>query len=591
MRLDLLTPKQRLAASLAEKLRRKRLRRIYDMYPEAGPLRRELYPKHMEFMRLGAEHRERLFCAANRAGKALKHGTKVATPSGWVPIEALRVGDSVIAGNGSVTQVVGVFPQGVKPMLRFTFDAGEQIECCPDHLWLYQHPRSRYPYRQSHGGKEVNPFFGKWHVENAATIRAQVGDAPITRMRVVVPTCDPWDLAARELPMDPYLLGLLLGDGGLSRDSVKFTNVDPELIAAMRSGFEVSNYEGIDYGVKGATPIIRALGLLGKNSYNKFIPESYLLAGATQRLELLRGLMDTDGSIGINGAMEFSSVSEQLADGVMFLIASLGGKCTKECRQTHYTYKGERKAGAPCFRIRIRLNLCPFRLPRKVARWNPRHNTANRVLHRIEDAAPAECTCIEVAHPSHTYVIDHGIVTHNTEGAGGYELTWHLLGEYPDWWQGRRFDRPISSWAAGDTGKTTRNILQRKLMGPPGAIGTGLIPGARIKRATPKAGIADGIELVYVESAQGGLSLLEFKSYDQRREGFQGTEQDVILLDEEPPEDVYDECLLRTVETPGRPGGGIIMLTYTPIKGLTPLTLRFLPEYAPAEDESREGEE
>lgn len=178
-----------------------------------------------------------------------------------------------------------------------------------------------------------------------------------------------------------------------------------------------------------------------------------------------------------------------------------------------------------------------------------------------------------------------------TEGMGGYELTWHLLGEYPDWWQGRRFDRPISSWAAGDTGKTTRNILQRKLMGPPGAIGTGLIPGARIKRATPKAGIADGIELVYVESAQGGLSLLEFKSYDQRREGFQGTEQDVILLDEEPPEDVYDECLLRTVETPGRPGGGIIMLTYTPIKGLTPLTLRFLPEYAPVEDESREGEE
>jgi phage terminase large subunit-like protein len=176
-----------------------------------------------------------------------------------------------------------------------------------------------------------------------------------------------------------------------------------------------------------------------------------------------------------------------------------------------------------------------------------------------------------------------------TEGAGGYELTWHLLGEYPEWWQGRRFDRPVSSWAAGDTGKTTRNILQRKLLGPPGAIGTGLIPGARIKRVTPKAGIADGIELVYVETKRG-LSMLEFKSYDQRREGFQGTEQDVILLDEEPPEDVYDECLLRTVETPGRPGGGIIMLTYTPIKGLTPLTLRFLPEYAPAGDDD-EGEE
>lgn len=178
-----------------------------------------------------------------------------------------------------------------------------------------------------------------------------------------------------------------------------------------------------------------------------------------------------------------------------------------------------------------------------------------------------------------------------TEGAGGYELTWHLLGEYPDWWEGRRFNRPISAWAAGDTGKTTRNILQRKIMGPPGAIGTGLIPGARIRRVTPKAGIADGIELVYVESAMGGLSALEFKSYDQRREGFQGTEQDVVLLDEEPPEDVYDECLLRTVETPGREGGGIIMLTYTPVKGLTPLTLRFLPDFAPAEDVPEEERE
>lgn len=172
-----------------------------------------------------------------------------------------------------------------------------------------------------------------------------------------------------------------------------------------------------------------------------------------------------------------------------------------------------------------------------------------------------------------------------TEGAGGYELTWHLLGEYPKWWEGRRFNRPISSWAAGDTGKTTRNILQRKLMGPPGAIGTGLIPGARIERATPKAGISDGIELVYVRSAAGGLSALEFKSYDQRREGFQGTEQDVIVLDEEPPEDIYDECVLRTMETPGREGGGIIMMPYTPVKGLTPLTLRFLPDFAPAEEE------
>jgi phage terminase large subunit-like protein len=176
-----------------------------------------------------------------------------------------------------------------------------------------------------------------------------------------------------------------------------------------------------------------------------------------------------------------------------------------------------------------------------------------------------------------------------TEGMGGYELSCHLTGDYPRWWPGRRFDRPVMAWAAGDTGKTTRNILQRKLLGPVSALGTGIIPGHLLKRTTPKAGVADAIELVEVEHIPtGGRSLLELKSFDQKREGFQGTEQDVILLDEEPPEDVYDECVLRTLETPERPGGGIVMLTYTPLKGLTQLTLRFLPEYAPEAEEQEQ---
>lgn len=179
-----------------------------------------------------------------------------------------------------------------------------------------------------------------------------------------------------------------------------------------------------------------------------------------------------------------------------------------------------------------------------------------------------------------------------TEGMGGFELVAHLTGEYPRWWPGRRFSRPVDTWAAGDTGKTTRDILQRKLLGPIGSFGTGLIPGRLIERVTAKSGVSDAVELVYVKHVPTKrLSLLAFKSYDQKREGFQGTEKDVILLDEEPPEDVYDECVLRTAETPGREGGGILMLTYTPIQGLTNLTLRFLPEYAPAGEEELEREE
>lgn len=159
-----------------------------------------------------------------------------------------------------------------------------------------------------------------------------------------------------------------------------------------------------------------------------------------------------------------------------------------------------------------------------------------------------------------------------TEGVGLYELVWHLIGEYPKWWVGRRFDRPIKAWAAGDTGKTVREILQAKLLGPVGQWGTGLIPGDAIERISRGAGVADSVDSIYVRSKFGGLSQLTLKSYDQRRESFQGTEQDAILLDEEPPLDIYTECLLRTMTN-----NGMLMLTFTPLMGMSEVVLAFLP--------------
>ena len=159
-----------------------------------------------------------------------------------------------------------------------------------------------------------------------------------------------------------------------------------------------------------------------------------------------------------------------------------------------------------------------------------------------------------------------------TEGVGLYELVWHLTGDYPEWWTGRRFDRPIKAWAAGDTGKTVREILQAKLLGPVGQWGTGLVPGDTIERISRGAGVADSVDSIYVRSKFGGLSQLTLKSYDQRRESFQGTEQDVILLDEEPPMDIYTECLLRTMTN-----NGMLMLTFTPLMGMSEVVLAFLP--------------
>lgn len=159
-----------------------------------------------------------------------------------------------------------------------------------------------------------------------------------------------------------------------------------------------------------------------------------------------------------------------------------------------------------------------------------------------------------------------------TESIGGYEMVLHMTGRYPSWWKGRKFDQPVSAWAAGDTGKTTRDILQMKLLGPPGEFGTGLIPKSDLIKTTAKAGVAEAIEVITVRHASGGESRLTFKSYDQRREAFQGSEQDVIWLDEEPPLDVYTECLLRTMTN-----NGMTMLTFTPLMGMSETVLSFMP--------------
>jgi phage terminase large subunit-like protein len=168
-----------------------------------------------------------------------------------------------------------------------------------------------------------------------------------------------------------------------------------------------------------------------------------------------------------------------------------------------------------------------------------------------------------------------------TESVGCYELTLHLTGNYPDWWSGRRFDKPIKAWAAGDTGKTTRDILQQKLLGNTGDFGTGLIPFDSIIDTKAKSGIADAIEIVNVRHANGGISTLNLKSYDQRREAFQGSEQDVILMDEEPPLDIYTECLLRTMTN-----NGMLLLTFTPLMGMSQVVLAFLPNGQLAEGSS-----
>lgn len=163
-----------------------------------------------------------------------------------------------------------------------------------------------------------------------------------------------------------------------------------------------------------------------------------------------------------------------------------------------------------------------------------------------------------------------------TWGVGGYEMALHLTGRYPDWWEGARFADPIDAWAAGDTSETTRDIVQLALTGVggdggEGELGTGLIPGEDIVgEPTHRRGIAGALDTVVVRHQSGGKSKLGFKSYDQGRKKFQGTAKHVVWLDEEPPLDVYTECLTRTMTV-----NGLMLCTFTPLEGMTEVARMF----------------
>lgn len=210
--------------------------------------------------------------------------------------------------------------------------------------------------------------------------------------------------------------------------------------------------------------------------------------------------------------------------------------------------------------------------------------------HRFETLFPADGPFRRELYPKHLEFFRVGatwrercFMAANRVGktvAGGYEMTCHLTGLYPEWWEGRRFRNPVRAWAAGDTNETTRDIIQLELLGQvvgvdggrKGLDGSGLIPRDCIGQPKWKQGVQDLIDTIPVLHVSGGWSMIGFKSFDQGRRAFQGTAKEVIWLDEECPEDVYGECLIRTATT-----RGLLMTTFTPLSGLTETVLQFLP--------------
>ena len=160
---------------------------------------------------------------------------------------------------------------------------------------------------------------------------------------------------------------------------------------------------------------------------------------------------------------------------------------------------------------------------------------------------------------------------------GAMETALHLTGRYPDWWPGRRFNRPVKWWAGSDTSETTRDTVQTNLLGSPSnreTWGTAAIPADAIVDTSPRAGVPNAVDTLLVRHVSGGVSELGFKSYDQGRQKWQGSVRDGIWLDEEPPLDIYTEALTRTNTIKD----GLVYLTFTPLLGMSDVVLMFLSD-------------
>jgi phosphate starvation-inducible protein PhoH and related proteins len=359
-------------------------------------------------------------------GRAQPYDAKVLTPTGYRPIGSLQVGDLVVGRNGLPTPVLGVYPQGVRDVYRVTTQDGASTVCCGEHLWTVRTPEDKRD--GMHRTVETREMIGQLRRGQAR--------------RFELPMAEPVEFEPRDIPLDPYALGLLLGDGCMTTATTpSFTTADPELAEALEAaldGIELRHKDRYDYvlrhvdggrGLRVANPVtavLRDLGLAGTKSATKFVPSVYLENSAWIRLRVLQGLLDTDGGpvtqAGRTCRVQYSTTSPQLRDDVVFLVQSLGGVVYQRTRLAEGRKPGHangRDVGylSDSYVLDIRLpeGLSPFRLARKREKYDAAGGgRPMRFIDSIEPIGQQDTLCIQVAAEDSLYVTDDFLVTHNT---------------------------------------------------------------------------------------------------------------------------------------------------------------------------------
>jgi phosphate starvation-inducible PhoH-like protein len=362
-------------------------------------------------------------------GRAQPVSSPVLTPSGFRGIGSLRVGDLVVGSDGLPTPVLGVYPQGRKEVFRVYAQDGASTLCCAEHLWRVSTPDDR---RRGKPDRilETREMVGRLRTAHRHRFELPLLTAPV-------------ELEPRDVPMDPYALGFLLGDGCLTTSTTpSFATADPELAKALDDsldGIELRRKSRVDYVLRNATgqrggvivanpvtAVLRELDLAGTRSATKFVPQAYLYNGSDVRLAVLQGLLDADGGPVTQRArtcrVQYSTASPRLRDDVVFLVRSLGGVAYWRTRAAAGRPPGRAHGRAVHHRsdafivdIRLPSGIQPFRLERKRALY-AEHGGGQpmRFVHRIEPEGEADTVCIQVAAADSLYVTDDFLLTHNT---------------------------------------------------------------------------------------------------------------------------------------------------------------------------------
>jgi hypothetical protein len=401
---------------------------------------------------------KRLLCGDDLGlGKAEWVENSIFTPTGTKKMKHIGVGDFVIGSDGRAIRVSGVFPQGEKEMYRVSFNDGASVIVCEEHLWAV---RASSRKRRKGGFLTLTT---KQMLDKSLEIKTQGVGANRRRTyklktyyksdyksskgvcKWYIPITKPVQFNEQAGWIDPYLLGALIGDGGIT-NSLVFTSADNEMLENIegklpdkiclkkKAGSKYDYYLSKKTGKKGQrdnplTIYLRHYGLFGKKSDAKFIPAEYKFNSVENRISLLQGLMDTDGCVMLNkrkinsttgvtsSILSYTTTSKLLADDVIFLVQSLGGIALLSDKIPTYSYKGEKKKGKRAYTLVMNIpeGINPFRLKRKADVYFPKAKYKPfRYISNIEAVGKLEAKCIKVEAEDHLYLTENFIVTHNT---------------------------------------------------------------------------------------------------------------------------------------------------------------------------------